>query len=97
MCLLAICMSSWEKKSIQVFGPFLNHVVFCLFVCLLEDNALQYCGGLCHTSVQISYDYIIYLLPLKPPSLPHPSALDHHGAPGWALCATQQLPTSCPF
>ena len=95
MCLLAICMSSWEKKSIQVFCPFLNRVVF--FVFLLEDNALQYCGGLCHTSVQISHDYIIYLLPLKPPSPPHPSPLGRHRARSWAPCTTQQLPASCLF
>ena len=39
---------------------------------------------------------------ISPPSwafLPplHPTPLGHHRAPSWAICATEQLPTSCLF
>ena len=36
----------------------------------------------------------IYPLPLEPPH-PHHTHLGHHGAPSWAPCVIQQLPTIC--
>ena len=36
----------------------------------------------------------VYIHPLPPgPSSPHPTPLGHHRAPGWAPCASHQLPT----
>ena len=37
----------------------------------------------------------LWRLPCHPS--PHPARLGHHRAPSWASCATQKLPTSCPF
>ena len=82
-----------EKVHSGLLPIFKSRCFLLLLLFLLEDNALQYCGGLCHTSVQISH--IIYLLPLKPPSPPHPSPLGRHRARSWAPCATRQIPASC--
>ena len=81
MCLLAICMSSWEKKSIQVFGPYLNHVVFCLFVYwrimlynIVVASAIHQCK-----SVMIIL-YICSLLSLPPLRIPALSIITEHQA-----------------
>ena len=60
--------------------------------------ALQ-CVGFCHTtskSIIIIYIlYSIYILSLLSfLSLPHPTPLGHHRAPGWAPRVIKQLPTS---
>ena len=40
----------------------------------------------------------MYLLPLEPPTSPHPSThLGHHRALGWAPCIIHQLPTGLPL
>ena len=52
--------------------------------------ALQCCASFCSTAMWISCIYLRPLLP--PPDLTPPG---HHGAPGWAPWATQQLHMSC--
>ena len=54
---------------------------------------LQYYVGFCHTTVQISYNYM-YISSLLNLLSPHPTSLVNHRAAHWAPCATQQLPTS---
>ena len=48
--------------------------------------ALQCCDGFCHTTMQINHNYTHVTSLLSLPPLPHPTPLDHHRAPGWALC-----------
>ena len=59
---------------------------------------LQCCATFCCTTKWISYmcTYASFLLDLCPTLLSHLD-LDHHRAPSWAPCATQQVPTSCLF
>ena len=83
MCLLAIWMSSWEKKSIQVFCPFLNRVVFCCCCCccfywrimlynIVVVSAIHQCK-----SVML---YICSLLSLRPLLIPALSVVTEHAA-----------------
>ena len=59
--------------------------------------ALQWCASFRCTTKCISYMYTY--IPPSWTSLPrlHPTHLGHHRAPGWALCAIQQVPTSYLF
>ena len=59
--------------------------------------ALQCCVNFCCTNMWTSskYTYIPPSGASLPP--PHPTHLGHHGAPGWAPCIIQQLPTSYLF
>lgn len=61
--------------------------------------ASQCCGSLCHTSRQISHNYIyiyIYISSLLILSS-HPSPLGRHRGPGWAPHVIEQLPASYLF
>ena len=53
---------------------------------------LQYYLGFCHTTIQISYNYMYISSLLNPPS-PHPTSLVNHRAPSWVPGVAQQLPT----
>ena len=57
--------------------------------------ALQCCVGFCHTTMWINHKYT-YIPPswTSLPSIPHPTPLGHHRAPGWAPYGIQQLLTS---
>ena len=54
--------------------------------------ALQCCVGFCCTAAWINYKYTY--IPLSWASFPPAFPSGHHRAPGWAPCATQQLPTA---
>ena len=56
--------------------------------------ALQYCGSLCHTSKQISHNYLYVCISSLLTLSPHPSPLGRHRVPSWAPCVMQQLPAS---
>ena len=53
---------------------------------------LQYYLGFCHTTIQISYNYM-YISSLLNLLSPHATSLVNHRAPNWVPCVTQQLPT----
>ena len=60
--------------------------------------ALQCCDGFCHTTTQVSHNYMhIPSLLSLPPTPPHLTPLGHHTAPSWAPWFIEQLPTSSLF
>ena len=76
-------------------------LLFSLFPIFLNWRiiALQYCVGLCHPSVWISHRHTYVSSPWAPLpiSIPRPTPLGCHRAPGWAGCVTQQIPTCSLF
>ena len=78
-----------------------NHKIIssrvCLYCCLIQ---------ICRVEIFLRWflpynkenQPYVYIHPLPPgPSSLHPTPLGHHRAPGWAPCASHQLPTSYLF
>ena len=89
------CLEGLKKQISR--SPILR-VSFFFFNFLIGGNLL-YNVVLVSVSQQRESAIIIHISPPCWASLPfpHPSSLDHHRAPGWAPCVTQQLLTSYLF
>ena len=87
--LLAAASPLWDKQCNTYNSQVTRTLNSCfllllLLLFLLEDNVFQYCGGLCHTSVWISYNYICISSILSLPT-PNSTPPGHHRVPGWLL------------
>ena len=96
-------MYSRVYMDLEHYAYFLLHTLlyspsllrFLKFIFNWRVIALQCCVGSCHTTTQISRNYIFYSFPLEaPPPIP---LLQFVTAAGWAPCVNQRLPTSCLF
>ena len=89
-----IC-SLWQHWFIfQEHSSFFFKHLFLFFVLLNWSTiALQCYVSFCYTALWTSYMYSLSLSNL-PPTSPHSTSLNHHGAPSWAPCAVQQRPIS---